>query len=774
MTFFLRQVFLVLVLSIWSWIGARGQPSVEADGRLSEGKALEVFFNATRPSLNFQGNKTCDWNVARIVCDNSTRRVISLNLSRMDLAGPIPTGTISNLTGLKYLDLSNNQLNGGLPVIDVLTNLTDMYLGGNKFTGPLNDSNFPHKLVNLDLSSNILSGNVTALVESLGSLSTLDLSSNGFTDESFPSDFSDLVNLTTLNLASNNFTKHIFPILPKAGLMNLSLAGTNMVGTIPENIAGIVSLLSLNLSHNKLDGRLPLQIGNLNKLQMLDLSRNNLSGQLPANMENMTSLSNFNVSYNNFSGPLPSGLRFDTFSLNSYLGDSDLCGLPFSACPPAPAPSPVNETAFGREGKSTNIGAIIGGVLGGIVFLSFFGAALLLWCRHSRAVKPLARDEARHVSGPMQYEKDAETWATGISNPGCISVVMFEKPLLNLSFADLLNATRNFSKDMQVSDGGYGPVYKGVLPDGTQLAVKVLVDVQFTDGRSAAEKIEGLAKVKHPNLVTLIGYCFVNDDSLLIYEFMVNGPLQKWIHEIPDGNGNFEDWSHKDGSKDWSNKDVSKDGSKNGSKNGSKDYGKDGWDHLDGAEDTGEYLNWPTRHKIVLGTARALAFLHHGCSPHVIHRDVKTSNILLDETFEAHLVDSGLAGIARVNGTPIIGGTLGYVPPEYGQTWQATTRGDVYSFGVVLLELVTGRRPTGHYFHESYGGNLVGWVRSTIKQDKRGQKALDPKLVSRGHVPEMLEVLRIGYLCTAETPAKRPTMQQVVGLLKDCQGGVMS
>lgn len=182
-------------------------------------------------------------------------------------------------------------------------------------------------------------------------------------------------------------------------------------------------------------------------------------------------------------------------------------------------------------------------------------------------------------------------------------------------------------------------------------------------------------------------------------------------------------------------------------------------------------MSWPVRHKIALGIARALAFLHHGCSPHVVHRDVKASNILLDSHFEAHLADCGLAGLVdsgKRSETPVIGGTLGYVPPEYGQMWKATTRGDVYSFGVVLLELVTGKRPTGHYFHDSYGGNLVGWVRALIRE-KRGYKCLDPKLLSTGVESEMLEILRIGYLCTAELPSKRPTMQQIVGLLKDIQ-----
>lgn len=155
-----------------------------------------------------------------------------------------------------------------------------------------------------------------------------------------------------------------------------------------------------------------------------------------------------------------------------------------------------------------------------------------------------------------------------------------------------------------------------------------------------------------------------------------------------------------------------------------------------------------------------------------MHRDVTSSNILLDSSYEPHLADCGLAALIssdkRAEDTPAIGGALGYVPPEYGHMWKASTKGDVYSFGVVLLELVTTKRPTGQFFHESYGGSLVGWVRALIRE-KRGYKCLDPKLASMGAESEMLEMLRIGYLCTAELPSKRPTMQQIVGLLKDIQ-----
>lgn len=200
-----------------------------------------------------------------------------------------------------------------------------------------------------------------------------------------------------------------------------------------------------------------------------------------------------------------------------------------------------------------------------------------------------------------------------------------------------------------------------------------------------------------------------------------------------------------------------------------EDWSKDTWEHSDSVTKIDD-LSWPVRYRIALGVARALAFLHHNCSPQLVHRDVTSSNILLDSLYEPHLADYGLASLITSENlleTPAICGAPGYLPPEYGQAWKATTRGDVYSFGVVLLELVTGKRPIGH-FHDSLSGHLVGWVRSLMRE-KRAYKCLDPKLACTGVENEMLETLRIGYLCTAELPSKRPTMQQIVGLLKDTQ-----
>ncbi|CAN1755055.1 Leucine-rich repeat receptor protein kinase EMS1 [Linum perenne] len=186
-------------------------------------------------------------------------------------------------------------------------------------------------------------------------------------------------------------------------------------------------------------------------------------------------------------------------------------------------------------------------------------------------------------------------------------------------------------------------------------------------------------------------------------------------------------------------------------------------------------LDWATRLKIAIGSARGLAFLHHGFTPHVIHRDVKSSNILLDPDFEAKVADFGLARLISAYETHVsteIAGTLGYIPPEYGQSGRASVKGDVYSYGVILLELVTGKEPTGPEFKEGEGGNLVGWVLQKVKKGE-GVDVVDQSVVNGGGrlgVMMMMKVLEVAVGCLAEKPNDRPSMRQVLEGLKGIRG----
>ncbi|XP_068669368.1 receptor-like serine/threonine-protein kinase At1g78530 [Aristolochia californica] len=177
-------------------------------------------------------------------------------------------------------------------------------------------------------------------------------------------------------------------------------------------------------------------------------------------------------------------------------------------------------------------------------------------------------------------------------------------------------------------------------------------------------------------------------------------------------------------------------------------------------------LGWDTRYKIAVGAARGLAYLHHNCIPHIIHRDIKSSNILLDKDMEAHVSDFGLATLLGQNQTHVstfVAGTFGYLAPEYFDTGRATAKGDVYSFGVVLLELLTGKRPTDETFIEE-GKKLVTWVKAVVEY-KREELVIDSSLE---HFPDngVEEVFSIAMRCLETDPSLRPTMAEVLKMLE--------
>jgi protein brassinosteroid insensitive 1 len=235
--------------------------------------------------------------------------------------------------------------------------------------------------------------------------------------------------------------------------------------------------------------------------------------------------------------------------------------------------------------------------------------------------------------------------------------------------------------------------------------------------------METIGKIKHRNLVPLLGYCKIGEERLLMYDFMKHGSLEDVLHDR-------------------------------------KKFGKP--------------LNWEERKKIAIGAARGLAFLHHNCIPHIIHRDMKSSNVLVDEGLEARVSDFGMARMMNVVDTHLsvstLAGTPGYVPPEYYQSFRCTTKGDVYSYGVVLLELLTGKPPTDSAdFGED--NNLVGWVKLHTKL--KITDVFDPELLKDNPTLELelLEHLKIACACLDDRPPRRPTMLKVMTMFKEIQVG---
>lgn len=271
-------------------------------------------------------------------------------------------------------------------------------------------------------------------------------------------------------------------------------------------------------------------------------------------------------------------------------------------------------------------------------------------------------------------------------------------------------------------------VYKAKLSSGIIVAVKKLSADAFQGFREFRAEMETLGKIRHPNIVKILGYCVSGSERILVYEFIERGSLDQWLYDMS---------SYSDA----------------GESNVTKFFP----------------LSWDKRIKIIKGVAEGLSYMHHLETP-IIHRDIKASNILLDRKFEPHIADFGLARSierAHTHVSTQVAGTMGYIPPEYmrGAT-KATTTGDVYSFGVLMLEILTGRQP-----HFPFAGDdgkdvrLVDWVHTMIKQN-RYMEMVDSNIMKDGlNENDVAEVFRIGEKCVSETRKVRPTMKEVVALL---------
>lgn len=286
------------------------------------------------------------------------------------------------------------------------------------------------------------------------------------------------------------------------------------------------------------------------------------------------------------------------------------------------------------------------------------------------------------------------------------------------TYEDLEAATNGFSRTNLLGQGGFGYVYKGILPGNKTIAVKQLKVGGSQGEREFQAEVEIISRVHHRHLVSLVGYCIAGSQRLLVYEFVPNDTLEHHLH----GKGQ-------------------------------------------------PTMDWPTRLKIATGAARGLAYLHEDCYPKIIHRDIKASNILLDSNFEAKVADFGLAKLASEGFTHVstrVMGTFGYLAPEYASSGKLTDKSDVFSFGVMLLELITGRRPvdTTPSFSED---SLVDWARPLLAramEDGNVDALADIRIQHNYNVNEMMRVVACAASCVRHSARKRPRMGQIVRVLE--------
>uniref|UniRef100_A0A1D1Z7C0 non-specific serine/threonine protein kinase n=1 Tax=Anthurium amnicola TaxID=1678845 RepID=A0A1D1Z7C0_9ARAE len=284
------------------------------------------------------------------------------------------------------------------------------------------------------------------------------------------------------------------------------------------------------------------------------------------------------------------------------------------------------------------------------------------------------------------------------------------------TLAELHSATGGFGRENVVGEGGYGIVYRGVLPDSSVVAVKNLLDNKGQAEKEFKVEVEAIGKVRHKNLVGLIGYCAEGRQRMLVYEYVDNGNLDQWLHG-----------------------------------------------------DVGPVspLTWDMRMKIVIGTAKGIAYLHEGLEPKVVHRDIKSSNILLDKKWNPKVSDFGLAkllGSGSSYVTTRVMGTFGYVAPEYASTGMLNEGSDIYSFGVLLMEIISGRSPVD-YSRPPGEVNLVEWFKGMVGS-RRGEEVVDPLIETQPSPRALKRVLLVCLRCIDVDAQKRPKMGQIVHMLE--------
>ncbi|XP_072148442.1 protein NSP-INTERACTING KINASE 3-like [Setaria viridis] len=294
--------------------------------------------------------------------------------------------------------------------------------------------------------------------------------------------------------------------------------------------------------------------------------------------------------------------------------------------------------------------------------------------------------------------------------------------LKHFKFKEINKATNNFSQRNVLGEGGYGIVYKGCLPDGSIVAVKRLKNhvLDVGDDQFHAE-VGVIGLVVHRNLLHLTGFCTTNDERLLVYPYMPSGTVASKLQE-----------------------------------------------HVNGKP----ALDWSRRKSIALSVARGLLYLHEHCDPKIIHRDIKASNILLDEHLEAVIADFGLAKLIDLGVSHVITearGTLGRMPPESFMTGHSSDKTDVFGFGFLLIELVTGRETLELHENEYEHGGILDWARELLEQNQLSS-FVDMKIRNNYDCVELEEMVQIALLCTMYKPEHRPKMSEVVRMLEGGDG----
>ncbi|CAN6235585.1 unnamed protein product [Urochloa humidicola] len=403
-----------------------------------------------------------------------------------------------------------------------------------------------------------------------------------------------------------------------------------------------------------------------------------------------------------------------------YPGLPSLVPIPGSLGPVSSNENPFGANIHNRSHHKINSKMVAIIALSAVVFVLMCFAIGIIWrfkgLKNSHATGPISSSSVTRKGGMRSSFSSSSTASFASTIGTCPSTVK------TFTITELEKATENFSFSKIIGEGGYGRVYRGLIEDGVEVAVKLLTRKHQNRDREFIAEVEMLSRLHHRNLVKLIGICIERSTRCLVFELVPNGSVESHLH------------------------------------GSDKIYGP---------------LDFDTRMKIALGAARGLAYLHEDANPHVIHRDFKASNVLLENDFTPKVADFGLAkeasdGMEHIS-TQVMG-TFGYVAPEYAMTGHLLVKSDVYSYGVVLLELLSGRKPVD-MTQPPGSENLVTWARPLLTTREGLQRLVDPSLPAGYDFEKVAKAAAIASMCVHVEASQRPFMGEVVQALKLIHSG---